>query len=170
MPQNLLTGNRYWLGAVGAVPPHEPADVIRTTATVSQILRQCVGDVQGMRVLRSHVAAAQGTEYITALNDVAVVDRAVGLVCRGRLRMLRLVRESAVRRIAGSYTPGSAPTPALVQAPPPSPPSPRRALEAEVAPSFSAELDAAALVAVLLAASKDGTPFCEECARAARAA
>jgi len=168
VPQNLLTGNRYWLGAVGAVPPHEPADVIRTTATVSQILRQCVGDVQGMRVLRTHVAAAQGTEYITALNDVAVVDRAVGLVCRGRLRMLRLVRESAVRRIAGSYTPGSAPTPELAQAPPS--PSPRRAPEAEVAPSFSADLDAAALVAVLLAASKDGTPFCEECARAARAA
>jgi hypothetical protein len=35
--------------------------------------------------------------------------------------------------------------------------------------TFGAELDVAAMVAVLVQAAQDGVPFCEECERAAAA-
>jgi len=118
-----------------------------------------------MRLLRAEVATAHRAEYVTALSDVAVVELAGRLVSHGRLRLLRLVPDPTGRGVPLS----DAPAPAA--AAPASPASaPRRAAEVEVVPSFSADLDAGALVAVLLAASQDGTPFCEECARAARAA
>lgn len=117
-----------------------------------------------MRMLRAVVATAHRTEYVSALSDVAVMDLAVRLVCHGQLRLLKLFR---YRMAPG--VPMNIALPAGVQLPPSQPAAPRRA-EVEVVPSFSAELDAAALAAVLLAASRGGTPFCEECARAARAA
>ncbi len=61
-----------------------------------------------------------------------------------------------------------------VAAPPPPPPAaaPRAAAAAPASAAettFGAELDVAAMVAVLVQAAQDGVPFCEECARAAAA-
>lgn len=67
--------------------------------------------------------------------------------------------------------PSAAPPTAAPPPPPAAAPRAAAAAPASVAEtSFAAELDVAAMVAVLQQAAQDGVPFCEECARAAEAA
>jgi hypothetical protein len=161
--QTLVVDQRYLIGFEIALSSHEPAEFVRDAATIAYILRRCVDNTHEMRQLRALAATAQGAEYVNLLSDVAVVDLMARLTDHGRLRVLEFVKHEVLpgvpmeeRRVAAV-------------APPPTASTPRRA-EVEVVASFSGDLDAAALVAGLLQASQDGTPFCEECARAARAA
>lgn len=163
MYQTLVVDQRYLIGFEIALSSHEPAEFVRDAATIAHILRRCVDNTHEMRQLRALAATAQGAEYVNLLNDVAVVDLVVRLTDHGRLRMLEFVKHAVPPGVPMEVRRAAAATP------PPSSSAPRRA-EVEVVPSFSGDLDAGALVAGLLQASQDGTPFCEECARAARAA
>ena len=164
MQPNLVVAARYLIGADGSLPPHAPSDRIVDAVTIANVLRRCVHNVQEMHHLRAVTASAHRSEYVKSLSDVAVVDLAVRLAVHGRLRVLRLVGHRVLPGVPMEEPRATAP-------PPPAPASGSRGSSGvEVVSSFSADLDAAALVAVLLSASEDGTPFCEECARAARAA
>jgi hypothetical protein len=162
--QTLVVGNRYLIGFEIALPSHELTDFIRDVATIAHILRQCVDNAHEMRQLRAMAASAHGSEYVNVLSDAAVVNLVVRLTDHGRLRMLSLVKQEVAPGV-----PLEVPRPAAATPPPSSSSAPRRS-EVEVVPSFSGDLDAGALAAGLLLASQDGVPFCEECARAARAA
>ncbi len=164
MQQTFVVGNRYLIGSDGALPPHKPADLIRDADTIANVLRRCLHNVHEMHHLRALTATAHRSEYVKALSDAAVVNLAARLAFHGRLRVLRLAGHRVLPGV-----PMEEPRAAAAPPPPPSSSAPRRA-EVEVVASFSADVDAAALVAALLAASQDGVPFCEECARAALAA
>lgn len=92
------------------------------------------------------------------------------------LTSTRLLRDRADMRHAATVlqmrplalaTPAPAPA-AAAPAPGPAAAARRAAPAAAPAPgTFEAELDVAAMVAVLQQAARDGVPFCEECARAA---
>ena len=159
-----VISDRYLIGSDGALPPNDQGDVVRHDVAVANVLRRCVESHHDMRALRTLVADVQRHDRVRALSDVAVVDLVVRLVCCGRLRLVTTVRLPLVRGVPVEVLPASA------AAPLPTSSAPRSARAESVVPSFSADLDAATLVAVLLDASKDGTPFCEECTRAVRAA
>jgi hypothetical protein len=161
--QTLVVDQRYLIGFEIALPSHEPAEFIRDASTIAHILRRCVDHPHEMRQLRALAASAHSSEYVNVLSDAAVVDLLVRLTDHGRLRLLSVVKQEVPPGV-----PVEVPRPAAAT-PPPSSSAPRRS-EVEVVPSFSGDLDAGALVAGLLQAAQDGTPFCEECARAARAA
>lgn len=156
----------YFLGLEDA--PSEPVDatVIRDAGEAFSVLQRCVGDYHAMRMLRSHVSDVQRSETVHHLSDVEVVDLAARLVGWGRLRLLGPVPR--LRRLARIGSGGAA-----AEEPERAAPSVRAASSAPVeaaAPSFIPNLDSALLASMLRDASNDGTPFCEECARAARAA
>ncbi len=163
MQQTLVVDQRYLIGFEGALPPHEPADFIRDAATIANILRRCLDSTYEMHQLRAMAASVHRSEYVNLLSDVAVVDLVVRLTDHGRVRVLGLVKHAVLPGVPMEVRRAAAATP------PPTASATRRT-EVEVVPSFSGDLDAGALVAGLLQASQDGTPFCEECARAARAA
>ncbi|MBL8173139.1 MAG: hypothetical protein JNK48_00630 [Bryobacterales bacterium] len=74
-----------------------------------------------------------------------------------------------LQRTEGHSLPGgesTAPPVSRSTAPPPTTPAPRQ----QDQPSFGKEADLVALAGVLKSASETGTPFCEECAKAAAAA
>jgi hypothetical protein len=170
--QTLVVDQRYLIGFEIALSSHEPAEFVRDAATIAYILRRCVDNTHEMRQLRALAATAQGAEYVNLLSDVAVVDLVVRLTDHGRLRVLEIVKYEVLPGVPMEVRRATAAVGGRRPPPPPPPQTastPRRA-EVEVVPSFSGDLDAAALVAGLLQASQDGTPFCEECARAARAA
>lgn len=154
---------RYLIGAHGALPPHAPADIVRSDVAVANVLRRCLESRHDIRTLRAHVDDVHRSGRSSALSDAAVIELTVRLVCSGRLKLLTTEPLAAVKGV-----PMEMPLPPAAR-PAPTSSAPTRRTESTV-PSFSADVDAAALVGVLLAASKDGTPFCEECARAARAA
>jgi hypothetical protein len=151
-----------------ALAPH-----LRVLDEVSarRAFRPCLGSYHAMRVLRAEVESATRAGHAGTLTDAAVIDLAVRLVCGGRLYLL-----GPLPALGSKLMPLS--TAVAASAPPPPPPraassssssSKRAPVEASESP-FRADLDASALAASLRGAAQDGTPFCEECARAARAA
>lgn len=130
-------------------------------------LGQAVGDDAAMQPLRlAALALADGSD-LSRCDDHQVVQQLQVAVAQGRLPSGDAVAPT-LRRLA----PVGAPPP---PAPAPPPASAARAPAAAVAPppavetTFGLDLDVAAMVAVLQQAAQDGTPFCEECARAAAA-
>ena len=168
--QKLTAGRfKYLIGSVHA--PSQPVDatVVRDAVAALHVFQRCAGDFYAMQILRAHVSEVQRAEAVHHLSDVAVVDLAARLVGWGQLRLIgpvpRIIR--AVGAVAGG---AAAPEPAAAA---PAASSGRAAPSAPAdaaAPSFILNLDSALLASMLRDASNDGTPFCEECARAARAA
>ncbi len=154
---------RYLIGAYDALPPHARANIVRSDVEVANVLRRCLDSRHEIRALRAQVDDVHGSARSSALSDAAVIELTVRLVCSGRLKLLTTVPLAIVKGV-----PMEMPLPPTAR-PTATSSAPTRPTET-IVPSFSADVDAAALVGALLAASKDGTPFCEECARAARAA
>ena len=163
LPPSILS-DRYLIGTDDSFPPYDRAYVIRLDVEVANVLRSCVHNQKDMRSLRMQVFELQPASQASSRSDVAIIDLAVRLVRHGRLRLLTMVP-----LVPSDGVPAEVAKPAAF-VPMPTSSAPRSAREESVVPSFSVDLDAAALAAVLAAASKDGTPFCEECARAERAA
>lgn len=165
--RHILRGRvRYLIGLANdsSDDASSDADVVRSDVSVGSVLRRCIDDHFDMQVLRTLLAVAERDANLNMVRDIEVVERCIALVASGRLRLLGPVPKLDVA--TGVPTEAAvAPAAAVAR---PAPPPPRGAPIAP--PSFSSELDAAALAATLIEASKAGTPFCEECARAARAA
>ncbi|MEP7281387.1 MAG: hypothetical protein ABI696_05355 [Rubrivivax sp.] len=107
------------------------------------------------------------------------VDDGVPLPQRAEHEAVSVVAAALAR---GALRPAGSPPPRLplaavrkqgLAAAPLRPPAPARAAAAAppIAPdsTFGSDLDAAAMVAALTQAARDGTPFCEECAKASAA-
>ena len=152
----------YLIGSDGVLPQQTATEEVRDALKALNVLRGCAGNHYDMRVLRTEVADAQRNDQIREMSDVTVVHLAVSLVCCGRLRLVGTLPLRAVNGVPVEIAP---PAPLVAAAP-----AARGPAGEVVVPSFAPDLDAAALAAGLRAASQDGTPFCEECARAARAA
>ena len=144
------------------------ATIVEDAVSAKNVLQRCVGDHHGMRVLRRQLTEVLRDAHVPQLSDVAVVDCIVSLVSQRRLRLvgpfppLRALEGVPTRDTPANSAP---PAPAARSAPPAA-----RGAAVPGEPSFAPNVDAAALAATLTDAAKDGTPFCEECARAARAA
>ena len=156
----------YLIGAASALSEYGDATVIRDCDAARRVLRLCVGDHFTMQMLRTLMSELRSAEHVDQLDDVGMVELAAGFVCGSRLCLVgpvprfRGIDGLMAADVAAPAAATSRPTPQAAHSAPP---------DAAV-PSFGADLDAAALAATLRDASKDGTPFCEECARAARAA
>lgn len=121
-----------------------------------------------MRTLRTLLADVRHAD-VNRLHDVEVVESLAGLVAAGRVWLAAQVTpigESARFSIESMGPAAAAPPPPTHAASP----APRSAPTEAAEPSFRADVDAPLLAATLKDASKDGVPFCEECARAAMAA
>jgi|WetSurMetagenome_2_1015567.scaffolds.fasta_scaffold00932_6 hypothetical protein len=142
-------------GASGAISAHDDLGGAR------QWLEPSLGNDAAMARLRlTALALADGTD-LSRIDDHRLVDHLAATAAAGRLRiagaaprLLRLVPAPAPAA-APAAPPAGAPRAAPVAAPP----------AAET--TFGSDLDVAAQVAVLQQASRDGVPFCEECAKAA---
>lgn len=158
------------LRLLGPYPPALARERVPNSAlSTMNVLRRCVGDHYAMRLLRAQLADAVRDAQVPQLSDVAVVNRIVSLVAQGRLQLrgpFAPLREGGGVTTVAEAAPSPAPAPAAR----PTPQSSSRATAMAAEPSFSPNVDVAALAATLTDAAKDGTPFCEECARAARAA
>jgi hypothetical protein len=102
---------------------------------------------------------------LSRCDDHQIVELLGAAVAQGRLAA-GPVAAPQLLRLATAAPPTAAPPPPAA--------APRAAAAAAAAPTvaettFGAELDVAAMVAVLVQAAQDGVPFCEECARAAAA-
>ncbi len=156
------------LRLIGPYPPSLARENVPTGAlSTRNVLQRCLGDHYAMRMLRAQLADALRDAQVPQLSDVAVVNRIVSLVAQGRMQ---LRGPFAPLRAGGGVSAVVEPAPGPAAAPrsTPRPSTPATAVAAE--PSFAPNVDAAALAATLTDAAKDGTPFVEECARAARAA
>ena len=126
-----------------------------------------VGNDVDMARLRQQVQQAYPADLWWHCDDHQVLTGA-GLLARPHAAA-RAATGLQMRPLA--LTP-PAPAPAA-PAPAPSPAAAARRAAPAAAPApgtFDAELDVAAMVAVLQQAARDGAPFCEECARAAQEA
>lgn len=126
-----------------------------------------VGDDAAMGALRAAVARTQppGVALVN-LDDAAVAELAACAMAAGTLHLGAPQAPPQMFRIA--ITPPAPPPPA-----PAASAAPRAQSSAAPPPAettFASTLDAAAMVAVLAQASRDGVAFCEECARAAAGA
>jgi hypothetical protein len=167
--QVLFAGSaKYLIGAGSALLEHDDATVIRDGDSARHVLRQCVGNQYAMRMLRTLLSEVLPSAPLNLLDDVGAVEVAAGLVGASRLRLVGPVPRL---RAAAEYSSGRAvaPAPAPAATPPASRPASRTPVES-AEPSFIPNLDVAALASMLRDAARDGTPFCEECARASRAA
>jgi hypothetical protein len=135
-------------------------------AGARQWLARAVGDDTSMAWLRQRaLALADGTE-LSRIDDHQLVDHVAAAVAAGRLRT-----SGAAPRLQ-RLVPAEAPAPTPSPSPAPRPSTPRAApvaAPAAVETTFGSDLEVAAMVAVLVQAAQDGTPFCEECAKAAAA-
>ena len=146
---------------------HEPDAGEAITApgdagSARQWLARSVGDAAAVAALRrTALALADGTD-LSRIDDHQLLDQLAAAAAAGRLRstgappeLLRLVTAPAL-----VAAPAPSPRPSASRAAPAAPPS-------AVETTFDSDLDAAAMAAVLVQASQDGVPFCEECAKAA---
>ncbi|HET7440290.1 MAG TPA: winged helix-turn-helix domain-containing protein [Terriglobales bacterium] len=120
----------------------------------SQWLRQFKTDAVRMSALRS-VAAECGHSHLHSADDHSVLNFIAQQICEGRLRVYERPLEIYVGPV-GTEEQAQKSSPALQPVPAAAP----RAQPVEVA-TFG-PLNAAAQVAVLVAAAAQGTPFCEE--------
>ena len=126
------------------------------------------GDDVAMAALRVNaLALADGNDW-SRCDDHEVVLHVAVAQAQGRLAT-HAPPAAQLYRLAPVLAPGAAP--ASAPAPAPSPRATAAAASSFTATetTFSAALDTAAMVAVLLQAAQDGVPFCEECARSAAA-
>ncbi len=132
-------------------------------------------DGMAMAALRADWLPFAGDQALSRLDDQQLLDAIGGALATGRLRLCpgaaaepeaetQAEPEGERQAITTSTPPPAPPAPARAAPPPPSaaPPPP------PPAPPPEPEIDAAAQTAVLLAAARDGVPFCEECEKARR--
>ena len=142
-------------GAGSAISAHDDPRGAREWLALS------MGDDAALARLRmTALALADGTD-LSRIDDHRLLDHLAAAAAAGRLR----IAGAAPKLLRLVPAPAPAPAPA---APP--------ASAARVAPvaapaaaetTFGSDLDVAAMVAVLVQAAQDGTPFCEECERQA---
>lgn len=151
------TGLRHWHVAHAGpvlVPHGDRSDA-------KQRLAASIGDDAALaRLRRTTLSLADGAD-LSRLDDHALLDDLAAAVAEGRLRA------AGPRPRLLPFVPEAAPAPA-----PAAPARARRSAPATPDVPPEADLDVAAMVAVLVQAARDGVPFCEECerARAAQAA
>jgi hypothetical protein len=127
-------------------------------------LAAAAGDDATMAALRSRaLALTEGIDW-SRYDDHEVITQLAAAHAQGR-PATQAPPAAQLYRLAPPLVPAAKPAPAPAPSPRAAPAAP--ALAAET--TFGALLDAAAMVAVLQQAAQDGTPFCEECARAAAA-
>ena len=123
------------------------------------------GDDAAMAALRvGALSLSDGSDW-SRCDDHEVVAQVAAAQARGRMRGGQAPAPAKLFRLALAPAPAAAAAPA----PAPSPRAAPAATAAAIETTFSPALDVAAMVAALLQAAQDGTPFCEECARAAAA-
>lgn len=170
----ILCGNlTYWLLPLGESPPEEPLQEndVNVRSNVEQIRLRITSEAEAFAVLRPlgsdtlimhglrHLAQGLGLSKPFNRKDWEVVDYLALQMVRQRLfvvRRLILPRggtdDEAQQPKASAAAPAPAPS-AKVAEPDP--------------PTFDPDLQQDQQAGGLIAASKDGVPFCEECARAA---
>lgn len=118
--------------------------------------------------LRTQVAGLPAEVGLVQIDTAALVDRVAAALASGALRACGGAAKARLlplaRRLPATAASAPAPAASSARATPAPAPSP-----APADSTFGANLDVAAMVAVLQQAAQDGTPFCEECARAAAA-
>jgi hypothetical protein len=163
--QRITAGLReYVIGARDIAEQHPQHRRVRGTVAAQRALRPCVGRYWAMRIVRAAVDSATRTDHCRPLSDVSAVALAVELVDRDRLYLYEPLPRPAYPLMAAAAAPAPAARPSASSS------STRQNTEETFASSFRDDVDAAALAGSLRDAAQDGTPFCEECARAARAA
>lgn len=166
--QRFTAGCReYVVGARDIADQRAKHRRVRSTVAAQSALRPCAGQILAMRTLRAQVEAATRVDHCQPLSDVAVIDLAVHLVHYDRLYLYEPLPRAPKPGVMSA--PSAAPA-AAARPPAAASPSTRQTPVQSMASSFGVDLDAGALATSLREAAQDGTPFCEECARAARAA
>lgn len=131
-------------------------------------LAHAPGDDTEMGALRNTaLQSADGTDW-SRVDDHQVVEHVAAAVLAGRLPGSAQATRAPLRRLVANVAAPAASPPPPAPSPPAAAPSPASA-PAAADTTFGLDLDVAAMVATLMQAAQDGTPFCEECARAAAA-
>ena len=126
--------------------------LLRDRATARAFFAGLVREGHG-RALRSLVGARDPVSPVSRADDAQLVDRLASLAGSGALWAARVRLEDL------PYTPPGEEEPSVILGPAP-----------EAAPEEEATaVDQLAQVATLIAAAKQGAPFCEECERRKRA-
>ncbi len=120
-----------------------------------------IGDEAAMAALRAALAARGGTTWRQGEHGVLRAALAAGL------DLGKPLRTQTYRLASVAAGPAAAPAPARSAGPPRAAPAP--VASGPVPGELTPDLDAGAMAQALLEASRDGAPFCEECARAAAA-
>lgn len=136
-------------------------------------LQTTVAGPCGMIDIRSALNSCGDDLALSRVDDQGVIVQLAALLVNGRVRVCG-DQANVGLKLPEAHWPSAASARATSTAVPISSviaPSPRSSRPpAPVEEKQAAELDVAAMVATLRAAAKNGTPFCEECARAARQA
>ena len=144
-------------------------------------------DGMAMAVLRADWLPFAGDQGLSHLDDQQLLDAIGGALSTGQLRLCpgtvagegeagaedgsdakAKVEAEGERQAMPTSASTPAPAPPAPRAPPPPPAAAAPPPPAPAAPP-EPEIDAAAMTAVLLAAARDGVPFCEECEKARKA-
>ena len=149
-----------WHESAGGELVVGPGDIV----AARHLLVHAVGDDAAMSALRTKAhALADGTD-LSRLDEHQLVEHLAAPLADGRLRAAGAARAVMLYRLVAAPAPVSA-----TSAPPASSPRASAAASAPAAveTTFGADVDVAAMVAVLRQAAQSGVPFCEECERAA---
>lgn len=137
-------------------------ELARDPGASQQWLAACVGDDAAMARLRSTALGLADGVDLSRADEHAVTGQLAHALADGRLRA-GFGPAPTLRRLVLAPAPAAPPSPPPAASPRAAPAAPPPA----VATTFEANLDVAAMVAVLVQAAQDGVPFCEECAKAA---
>lgn len=146
-----------WHECAGCVSPVSAGDAV----AARQWAAGAVGVDATMARLRLHAAEAGLEPNAARADDQNLADSISAGIASGLLKVCGAARSVKLLGFVASLAP----------APAPAAPAPARQRSAAAPPpafevGFAAGLDVAAMVAVLKQAAQDGTPFCEECAKA----
>ena len=169
-------------GCDGAAPYDRDPPTARLA--LSPLLR----DGMAMAALRADWLQFSGDPGLSRLDDQQLLDAISATLAAGQLRLCsgitntegegeegaedgsqtqsKVEAEGQRQAMPSSSSSPASPPPAPRPAPPP---PPAAAAPPPPAPAAEPEIDAAAMTAVLLAAARDGVPFCEECEKARKA-
>ncbi len=150
------------------------------------VLSPLLRDGMAMANLRADWLPVSGDQALSRLDDQQLLDAIGGALATGRLRLCPGTvaaegeagaedgNDAKAKAAAAAESEGerqAMPTSASAPSPPPRPVAPAPPTAAAPPPPapppvVEIEIDAAAMTAVLLAAARDGVPFCEECEKA----
>lgn len=149
-----------WSQCSDCISPVLPGDLVSARQWVGRF----IGDDVMMARLRLLALAAGAESSPSLCDDQSLADRITAGITAGSIRVCGPAQPLTLLGLAAVRAPVAAP--ARAAAPPRAAAVALHAVET----TFGPDLAVAAMVSVLLQAAQDGTPFCEECAKAAASA